>query len=77
MNYFHIEQAAAYNRERIETELKQMQLEKLARQTQERRKNQLLHLLTRVINWLISIRQQLPKESPTPQAELNLKHPAS
>ncbi len=76
MNYFHSEQTAAYNRQRIEAELKQIRLEKLAREGQSPRNNPLRPILTRIVNWLLALGRQPQKKSLTPQGELNLKPPA-
>lgn len=76
MNHFHLEQTAAYNRQRIEAELKQMRLEKLAREGQTRQNNLLRPILTGIGNWLLALGRRPQKKSLTPQVELNLKNPA-
>ena len=71
MNHFLYEHTAAYNRQRILDEVKQIRLEKLALGSQIYRPGLFERTMFRLANWMISTGKHLRKRYEIPQVNCN------
>jgi len=70
-NYYRDEQTAAFNRQRIQEEFKQIRVEQLALRSRPYRPGRFTRMMFNFANWMISTGKQLRKRYEIPIANCN------